>query len=199
MKRIIALTTILGLAIAGAALAQPRGANPPPGDYFQSCRNVSTAGYGPGATMTAECRDERGRWRTSSLQFAGCDRIENRDGQLMCLRAGNGGGPGGPGGGGGYPGRPPYGGGGGYGRGSQLTLFSGQQFSGEAFPTRTEITNLPKRYNDRAVSLRIEGRGAWQVCSDSDFKGRCQVFDRDVDDLRPFGLAYGISSMRPAR
>jgi hypothetical protein len=190
MKRVTALATILGLTVAGAAIAQPRGATPPPGDYFQSCRNVSTAGYGPGATMTAECRDERGRWRTSSLQFGGCDRIENRDGQLMCLR---GGGPGGGGGGGGYPGRPPF------GRGSQLTLFSGPRFSGEAFQTRKEITNLPKQFNDRAVSLRIEGRGAWQVCANSDFKGRCEVFDRDVQDLRPYGLAYGISSMRLAR
>ncbi len=189
MKRTIALATILGLAIAGSAIAQPRGGNPPPGDYFRTCRNISTMGYGPGATMTADCRDEGGRWRTTSVQYAGCDRIENRDGQLICLRA--------DGPGGGYPGRPPYGGGGGYGRGSQLTLFSGPNFTGEPFPTRSEFTNLPKRYNDRAVSLRIEGRGAWQVCTDSDFKGHCEVFDRDVEDLRPYGMAYGISSMRP--
>lgn len=194
MNRAIALAALLACAagFAGsAATAQPRGGNPPPGDYFRTCRNISTVGYGPGATMTADCRDEGGRWRTTSVQYAGCDRIENHDGQLTCLRAD----PGGPGG---YPGRPPYGGGGGgYGRGSQLTLFSGPQFTGEPFPTRSEFTNLPKRYNDRAVSLRIEGRGAWEVCTNSDFKGHCEVFDHDVEDLRPYGMAYGISSMRP--
>ena len=80
-----------------------------------------------------------------------------------------------------------------------ITLFDGPDFSGRAFQTSSEITNLPKQYNDRAVSLRIEGRGAWQVCTDSDFRGRCQVFDRDVRDLRPFGLAGQVSSMRPVR
>ena len=49
------------------------------------------------------------------------------------------------------------------------------------------------------MSLRIDGRRAWMVCSDSDFRGRCQVFDHDVRDLRQFGLAGKISSMRPIR
>jgi len=49
------------------------------------------------------------------------------------------------------------------------------------------------------MSLRIQGRGAWQVCSDSDFRGRCQVFDRDVPDLRQYGLGEAVTSMRPVR
>ena len=55
------------------------------------------------------------------------------------------------------------------------------------------------RYNDQALSLRIEGRGAWMVCAESDFGGRSQVVDRDVRDLRSLGLGHAISSMRPAR
>ena len=47
------------------------------------------------------------------------------------------------------------------------------------------------------MSLRIQGRGAWQICSDSDFRGRCQIFDRDVGDLRQYGLGEAVSSMRP--
>ncbi len=192
MTRALALAAAAAVTLAaGAADAQPRGAPPPPGNYFQTCRNVSTVGFGPSATMTAECRDQYGRWRSTSVRFAGCDRIENRNGALSCLPT-----PGyppprpGPAPGPGYPGGP------GYGR-PAITLFSAPNFGGQAFRTSGEITNLPKQYNDRAVSLRIEGRVPWQVCTDSDFRGRCQVFDRDVRDLQQFGMAYGISSMRP--
>jgi len=87
----------------------------------------------------------------------------------------------------------------GYGYGSKLTLYSGPNFTGEAFQTRDEVTNLPRRYNDQALSLRIEGRGAWTVCADSDFGGRCEVIDHDVRDLRSLGLGYAITSMRPTR
>jgi hypothetical protein len=80
-----------------------------------------------------------------------------------------------------------------------ITLFNGPDFSGRRFQTWTEVTNLPKQDNDRAMSLRIDGRRPWQVCANSDFKGRCQVFDHDVGDLRQFGLAGQISSMRPVR
>jgi hypothetical protein len=197
MTRAFILAGIAAVSLAGgAAQAQSRGAQPPPGNYFQTCRNVSTQGYGRDATMTAECRDRDGRWRATSVRFGGCDRIENRDGVLACM-----GGPGypppGPG-----PGRPPYGPGpggpGGPGR-STLTLFSTPNFGGRPFTTQSEITNLPKQDNDRAMSLRIDGRQPWQVCTNSDFKGRCQVFDRDVPDLRQFGMAGQVSSMRPAR
>jgi len=182
MKRIIALATILGLAIAGAALAQPRGANPPPGDYWQACRNLTA---GPGPVLTGECRDDVGRWRPSSVQFGGCDRIDVRDGLMACS--------------GGYDRDRDRDRDRGAGYGSKLTLYSGPDFTGEAFQTRDEITNLPKRYNDQALSLRIEGRGAWTVCADTNFGGRCQVFDHDVRDLRALGLGYAITSMRPAR
>jgi hypothetical protein len=80
-----------------------------------------------------------------------------------------------------------------------ITLFNGPDFRGRPFQTSSEITNLPKQDNDRAMSLRIDGRRPWQVCTNSDFKGRCQVFDHDVPDLRQFGLAGQISSMRPVR
>jgi hypothetical protein len=80
-----------------------------------------------------------------------------------------------------------------------ITLFNGPDFNGRPFQAFSEITNLPKQDNDRAMSLRIDGRRPWQVCTNSDFKGRCQVFDHDVPDLRQFGLAGQISSMRPVR
>lgn len=101
-----------------------------------------------------------------------------------------GGGPGpGPGPGGGW-------GGGGYPRGA-VVLFSGADFTGQGFSAGREYSNLPRENNDRSLSLRIEGRGAWEVCSDANFRGRCQIFRRDVPDLRVFGLGEAISSVRP--
>jgi hypothetical protein len=87
-------------------------------------------------------------------------------------------------------------------RGAQpprLTLFSQPGFNGRPFVTEREITNLPREYNDRAQSLRIDGRRAWMVCTDSDFRGRCQVFDHDAPNLNRAGMGGQISSMRPVR
>lgn len=201
MNRVFALAAVAGASLLSAAPApaQPRGAQPPPGNYFQTCRNVSTNGYGRDATMTAECRDYSGRWRQTSVRFAGCDRIDNRDGTLSCLPGRDYPPPGpGPGFGPGPGPRPPMPPGPGRGR-PAVTLYPAPDFGGRPFFTEGEITNLPREFNDRAMSLRIDGRRPWMVCTDSDFRGRCQVFDQDVPDLRRFGLAGQISSMRPVR
>ncbi len=198
MRRALAFAAVSLLSLAGVGHAQDRydrDDQPPPGNYLRTCRNITVFDYGPRATISAQCRDDSGRWRDTSTRFAACDRLDNQNGQLFCR------------GGGDYGYRPPYGGGGGGGGGgfrpppaygSQITLFSGPNFGGDRFQSREEVTNLPKRFNDQALSLRIEGRGAWELCTDSDFRGRCQVFDRDVADLRQAGLGYAISSMRPA-
>lgn len=201
MKRVVILAVAAAattLSVSAPAPAQPRGALPPPGNYDQFCRNVSTYGFGPDRTMTAECRDRDGRWRQTSLRFAGCDRVEVRDGALSC-RPGRDYDPPPPGPGFGPPpydrdrdhdrdrGRP------------SLTLYGRPNFDGRPFFTDHEITNLPREFNDRAMSVRIEGRRPWMLCTDSDFRGRCQVIDHDVRDLREIGMAGQVSSMRPYR
>lgn len=149
----------------------------PAGSYQQTCRDVRVNG----AILSATCQDARGGWRPSSLNFRDCrDDIGNANGRLSCSSGGGG--------------RPPWGGEAGA---STLTLFSAPDFAGQAYQAGREVSNLPRQYNDRAMSLRIEGRGAWQVCSDSDFRGRCQIVDKDVRDLRQFGLGEAVSSMRP--
>src|ERR1700744_1594983 len=97
MRALLPAAAIAATLTAGGVQAQPRGAQPPPGNYFQTCRNVSTQGYGRDATMTAECRDRDGRWRAPSLRFDRCDRIENRDGVLACISGPGGYPPPGPG------------------------------------------------------------------------------------------------------
>jgi len=196
---ILAAAAAMALFAAGQAPAQPRGGQPPPGDYFQTCRNISAFGAGPDATMTAECRDRAGRWRQTSIRYAGCERVENDNGALACLQARDYGPP---------PGAPiagPIGGppdrdyGGERRSRSSITLFAQPNFGGRPFFADREFTNLPREYNDRAMSLRIDGRRAWMVCADSDFRGRCEVFDHDVPDLRAVGMGGQISSMRPVR
>ena len=182
---------VLGLGLAsasGAALAQERGAPPPTGDYWNTCRNVSTIGYGPNAVITAQCQDRYGRWNNTTLRVGNCTYISNVDGRLECRSGGNQGG--GWNGGNQGGGRPPYG-------QPQATLFSGLNFSGQAFDTTREYSNLPGYFNDKALSLRLVGRTPWEVCSDANFRGNCQVIDRDVPDLRRYGLGFAISSLRP--
>lgn len=82
--------------------------------------------------------------------------------------------------------------------GGVITLFDGIGYAGAGFRATSEITNLPKQYNDRGLSLKIE-RGEWEVCTDKDFGGRCQTFRKDVSDLNQVGMAYAITSMRQVR
>src|SRR4051812_44165329 len=50
-----------------------------------------------------------------------------------------------------------------------IPLFDRPDFGGRPFQSWNETTNLPRQDNDRAMSLRIDGRRPWQVCSNSDF------------------------------
>ena len=82
--------------------------------------------------------------------------------------------------------------------GGVIILFDGIGFAGAGYRATREITNLPKQYNDRGLSLKIE-LGEWEVCTDKDFGGRCQIFRKDVSDLNQVGMAYAITSLRQVR
>jgi hypothetical protein len=188
MPRLSGVIAIAALAFAlggpaDSARAQERGAPPPSGDYWESCRNVSTLGFGPNAVVTAQCRDRNGRWNSTRIRVGNCGYLTNIDGRLECRGGGGGWNPGGGG-------RPPYGSG-------EATLFTGLNFTGQTFETSREYSNLPAYFNDKALSLRLSGRTAWEVCSDANFRGNCQVLDRDVADLRRYGLGFAVSSLRP--
>lgn len=200
----------LGVAALGGAQAQGYNA-PPPGSYWQSCQRVRVVGTGQ-QVLVAECRNRSGGWSSTNLEFEDCrSDISNQDGQLTCFRGGGGyqgggyqggGYQGGGYGNGGYQGGGYGDNGGGYERprptGGVITLFDGVGFAGAGFRATSEITNLPKQNNDRALSLKID-RGEWEVCTDKNFGGRCQTFRRSVADLNQVGMAYAITSMRQVR
>ena len=199
MKLRMAVLAALIALPAAPVYAQSYGDQPPPGDYWRSCRNVNLDGYGGGATLSATCRDDRGRSQSTSLAFARCNGpVTNRDGQLVCARDSYGRPDYGRQDNGGYYGGGGYSGGGYGSRPGAITLYAGPMFQGPSLSVSRETSNLPKQYNDQALSLRVQG-GVWQVCADSDFGGRCQIVDRDVPNLNDLGLGEAISSLRQVR
>ena len=95
--------------------------------------------------------------------------------------------------GGGYPG-----GGwdnGGYRR--SVVLFDGPNFFGQSVEIDRDVRNLREyRFNDDAMSIQIPRGQRWEICDDSDYRGRCQVLDGDASNLGRYGLANRVSSMR---
>lgn len=82
-------------------------------------------------------------------------------------------------------------------RGGGLTLYDGAGFRGEAVSFNGAVARLPSaRFNDRAGSVSVSG--SWELCSDSNFRGRCEIVSGDVGDLRRIGLNNNVSSIRPA-
>jgi hypothetical protein len=75
-----------------------------------------------------------------------------------------------------------------------IILFENSSFRGRWLPI-TADTNLPRWLDDRTSSIRVR-RGVWQVCSDRDFRGRCEIIRGDIRDLRSLRLNDRISSVR---
>jgi hypothetical protein len=90
-------------------------------------------------------------------------------------------------------GYPPPGTGGGYGT---LTFFSETNMRGDLLTVDRSDPDLGRAgFNDRARSIDVRG-GAWEVCVDGDYRGRCEVIDRPVSNLGDIGLSGNISSVR---
>lgn len=86
----------------------------------------------------------------------------------------------------------PYGGGG--GRQPSAILYDQPNFQGRQTTIYGLATNLPRDWNDKALSARFQGR--WRICEDSDFRGRCQDVNGDVPDLNRLGMAERITSLQ---
>ncbi|WIY68467.1 beta/gamma crystallin-related protein [Aquidulcibacter paucihalophilus] len=167
-----------------------RGA--PRGDYRDSCSGE----YVNRGRLYADCRNNRGNIRETSIELNRCANYEirNNDGLLVC-------GPNRgeyedrPGGGGGRPDRP----GGGWGGGrNSVTVFRDSEFRGASFRFDNEIPNLANTgFNDAISSMQF--RGEWEACTDAYYRGFCQTFRDDVRNLQRWGMNDRISSLRPVR
>ena len=164
-----------------------RGA--PRGDYRDSCSGE----YVNRGRLYADCRNNRGNIRETSIELNRCTsyEIRNNDGLLVC----------GPfrgdyeDRGGGRPDRP----GGGWGGGrSSVTIFRDADYRGTSFRFDNEMPNLANTgFNDAISSMRFQG--TWEACTDAYYRGQCVTFSNDVRNLRNTGLNDRISSLRPVR
>lgn len=80
---------------------------------------------------------------------------------------------------------------------AQVTFYEHEGFHGRAFTSNGPIDNLDRSgFNDRASSVIVE-HGTWQVCEDSDFRGRCIVLrPGQYPSLAAMDMNNRISSLR---
>jgi len=180
------------LAMLSMTTAVPQQVAPlvaPRGDYRESCSGE----YTNRGRLYADCRDNRGRIRGTSIQLNRCSDYEilNRDGLLVC----------GPNRGQ-YEDRPGGGGGGGGGgddwNGRGIVVYRDDGFRGASQSYNGAIPDLRNTgMNDTISSMRM--RGQWTACTDANYRGQCQTFTGDVSSLRAAGMNDRISSLRPGR
>jgi len=146
----------------------------PSGSFQSTCRNAFMNGF----TLTAQCRLTFGsQTRTSSIDTRTCGGrdIYNLNGVLRC---------------------DGQGGGGGGGRGG-ITLFTQRDFNGRSADINGAAAGLGQwSIADQALSVRVRS-GRWQLCTDTNFRGRCIDVSRDERDLSRLGMGNNISSVRP--
>ncbi|MGE4241438.1 beta/gamma crystallin-related protein [Ramlibacter sp.] len=80
-----------------------------------------------------------------------------------------------------------------------ITFYERENFRGRAVTVDKPIRNMDRQgLGDSAGSVVVD-RGRWEVCEMPRFEGRCAVLRRgSYDNLRGSGLAWNISSVRPA-
>ncbi|MFT3906208.1 MAG: beta/gamma crystallin-related protein [Steroidobacteraceae bacterium] len=79
-----------------------------------------------------------------------------------------------------------------------ITFYEGENFHGRAFTTAGRVENFRRYgYNDAASSVIVDS-GAWEVCEDARYHGRCVVLrGGSYASLQGMGLNNRVSSVRP--
>lgn len=80
------------------------------------------------------------------------------------------------------------------GRQPSAVLYDQPNFQGRQTTVYGYATNLPRDFNDKAMSGRFQGR--WRICEDSDYRGRCQDVNGDVPNMNLLGMGERISSLQ---
>lgn len=84
-----------------------------------------------------------------------------------------------------------------YRGGGEAIIYSNPDFTGRSLRVTGAIPRLADyRFNDRASSIRITG-GAWEVCVDANYRGRCEIIEYREDRLNQIRLNNKITSIRP--
>jgi hypothetical protein len=79
---------------------------------------------------------------------------------------------------------------------SSITLYSSENYKGISVTLAGAVPNLDDYYfNARARSVRVKGE--WLMCAGKYFASDCIQIDRDIPDLKPFGMKQRAVSVRP--
>ena len=79
-----------------------------------------------------------------------------------------------------------------------IILYQEDNFRGNPLPVDGRVRSLtPLHFNDRISSVRVIS-GAWRLCEDDFFRGRCVVITRDESKLGRLGMDDRVSSVMPA-
>ena len=83
------------------------------------------------------------------------------------------------------------------GGGGEAIIYSNANFTGRSLRVTGAIPRLADyRFNDRASSIRVMG-GAWEVCVDANYRGRCEIIEYREGYLNQMRLNNKITSIRP--
>ena len=81
-------------------------------------------------------------------------------------------------------------------RGAAIELFEHPNFKGQSIRLDTAAPTLGNmRFNDRVSSVRVR-EGVWQVCTDANYRGRCETIRSDQRKLATIRLNDNVSSVR---
>ena len=87
----------------------------------------------------------------------------------------------------------------------EVILYSGHDFKGRTVTLHKDVVNFQHiGFNDQVSSLRVR-HGTWELCTDSDFRGRCRIFEpgdytnlgRENDAYSSARVVHGKGNMRP--
>lgn len=77
-----------------------------------------------------------------------------------------------------------------------ISLFNNRDFGGEFLGFDDGVSDLSSyRFNDTAGSVLISS-GTWLLCTDADFRGRCEVMRRSEADLGDLEFSNMVTSFR---
>lgn len=70
-----------------------------------------------------------------------------------------------------------------------ITVSDDVNFEGATVTFRNDIADLRAyQFNDRISSIQVAPGDSWEVCTDTNYGGRCVVISGVERDLRPLGM-----------
>jgi hypothetical protein len=77
---------------------------------------------------------------------------------------------------------------------TRIVLYSDLDFRGRSYTLNAAQTAINL---SRVQSVQVYGNGTWQICEDTNFRGRCTTASGNINDIRSLGLPGRVRSARP--